>query len=377
MSESTRHLVGLDRAALTPVIRRLIGSPTAEVADWSATAVTTGSTMAAGVYRLTGTARAGVVAAPWSVILKQVAVGADPVDLNPTSASYWRREPLVFTSGLLDGLDGGLAAPRCLGIEERSDATWLWLEDVAEEPGTAWPIARYGLAARHLGGFAGASREQRPLDPPWLTRGLIRERVASRRDAVARLAAARDRPLVRRYWTDAMIDGLARLAEASPVLLDTLDRLPRVLQHGDAGRKNLFARRRGGREETVAIDWAWLGLGALGEDAATLAASSILWFHVDEADAEALEQACFAGYVEGLRVARWRGDPELVRLGMTTALALRFAFVPIVELVPPDQWPTIAAAFGRPFEDACERVAFVRRFALDRADQARALLERR
>src|SRR5262249_44058234 len=122
-----------------------------------------------------------------------------------------------LTSGLLDSLPGGLAAPRCFRIEERSDSTWLWLEDVAEDPGTAWPLARYGLAAQHLGAFAGASLGNRPLDLPWLTRGMIRERVGSRRDEVTRLAEARDRRLVRCYWTDEMIDGLVRLGETSSI----------------------------------------------------------------------------------------------------------------------------------------------------------------
>lgn len=376
---------GLDEAVLTPVIRRLLEDGAAEVRDWTTEPLAVGSTSAAGVYRLVGTARRGggrdgeADTVTWSVVLKQVAAGTDPAASDPTGAAYWRREPLVFVSGLLEGLAGGLTAPKCFGVDERPDGTWLWLEDVTEAAGAAWPVDRYGLAARHLGQFGGAwLTATPPVDAPWLTRGLIRGRVERRAGEVGRLVAARHEPGVGRFWPGDQVDRFTWLAARRAVLLDALDRLPQGLQHGDAGRKNLFARRRAGRDETVAIDWSMLGIGALGEDAATLAGSSVVWFQVDTADAAAVEEACLEGYLAGLHDAGWRGDPGEVRLGVTVALALRFAFLALLEfVVPPEQWSEVAPMWGRPFEEALERVAFVRRWTLAHADKAFTLLETR
>jgi hypothetical protein len=65
---------------------------------------------------------------------------------------------------LLDGLNGGLSAPRCLEIRTHADGTtWLWLEDVGGDAEPAWPVSRYGLAAYHLGRFNGSYRDSAAL----------------------------------------------------------------------------------------------------------------------------------------------------------------------------------------------------------------------
>src|SRR5262249_27698367 len=98
-----------------------------------------------GVWRVTG--------ADWSLVLKVVVRhagadrGGDLVD-EPGHFFYWRREPAAYASGLLDDLPG-VRAPRCYGVEARPDGSdWLWLEDVADGLGGAWPLERYALAAR-------------------------------------------------------------------------------------------------------------------------------------------------------------------------------------------------------------------------------------
>lgn len=360
---------------LTALVRRAVGRDTLAVTDWRCEPLTGGSTQAAGVYRLTGIGDVRGAPIPWSLVLKCLAIGQSAAQRDPTHVSYWRREPLVYQSGLLVALDGGLAAPRCYGVTERSDGVWLWLEDVGDA-GRAWPLARYALAARHLGNFSGASlADQVRPRPPWLARGLLRGRSDGRLAELAELTAARDRPAIRRVWSGDLVERTLRLAAERHALLHALDRLPQVVQHGDASRKNLFARRRpDGRDETVAIDWGWAGVGAIGEDAATLVAGSAFWFHVDTDDLTTLREDCFEGYVAGLREAGWRGSPRSVRLGMSAAFGLRFALVPVIELWDERRRARLMRAFGRPFEEICARVAALRRFALDQADEARAIL---
>ena len=92
----------------------------------------------------------------WSLILKVLYPPADRG--QPTDFDYWRREAHAFESGLLNGLSGGLMAPRCFGVVDQPDeACWIWMEDVRDCFGASWPLEHYGVAARHLGQFNGTS----------------------------------------------------------------------------------------------------------------------------------------------------------------------------------------------------------------------------
>src|SRR5207237_402832 len=83
---------------------------------------------------------------------------------------YGKREALAYASGLLDDLPGGIAAPRCFAVEERTDEScWLWLEEVGDRHGSRWPLSQYARAARALGRFNGAYLAGRALPAyPWL-----------------------------------------------------------------------------------------------------------------------------------------------------------------------------------------------------------------
>lgn len=119
-------------------------------------------------------------------------------------------------------------------------------------------------------------------------------------------------------------DEILRLWASHDALLATLDQLPRTFCQLDAYRPNLFLRRGAkGADQTVAIDWVFAGIGAIGEEIANLLAASLIWFEYDAAAARSLDEAVFAGYLDGLREAGWQGDPRLVRLGYTAACALR------------------------------------------------------
>ena len=68
-------------------------------------------------------------AAPWSIILKMM---AGRLELQPGAIDhplYWEREALVYQSGLLEDLPGGVIAPLPGGYG-RIESLWLWLEQV-------------------------------------------------------------------------------------------------------------------------------------------------------------------------------------------------------------------------------------------------------
>jgi pimeloyl-ACP methyl ester carboxylesterase len=66
-----------------------------------------------------------------------------------------------------------------------------------------------------------------------------------------------------------------RLWNEHGLWLDALDRLRQTLCHNDAFRRNLFARRGAHEQpETVAIDWALVGTGSVGQELGPLVAGT-------------------------------------------------------------------------------------------------------
>ena len=181
----------ITRAELEPVVAQVLRRPHGGVAEWRLEPIggeTLGSHLAGGrgIYRLAGSAHgqaAGQVY-PWSLVVKifsDAALGPTPNDIgdtiqDPTDGNYWKREILVYQSGMLDELAGGLVAPRCYGVTEHAGEWRLWLEDVEESP-KMWPLERYGVAARQLGQFNGAYLVDAPLPEkqPWMYRGRARD----------------------------------------------------------------------------------------------------------------------------------------------------------------------------------------------------------
>jgi hypothetical protein len=244
----------VDRATLAPVVRAALGTPDAEVLDWRVEPLHGGVGAVAGwsvLRRVAGTARCGSGSVPWAVVLKVLRPGAGSAD--PTASLYWQREALVYPSGVLTDLPGGLRAPRVLGAADRSDgAVWLWLEEVAETTGPAWPLERYGLAARHLGRFNGAYLVGRPVPVhPWLPAGYLRRWVELSEAARTALPAVRWDPEMGRYWPEDVLARSLALWARREELYAALERLPRTFCHGDANRGNLLASRARGAAQQL------------------------------------------------------------------------------------------------------------------------------
>jgi thiamine kinase-like enzyme len=183
-------------------------------------------------------------------------------------------------------------------------------------------------------------------------------------------AAVWDLPRVRASLPSSLAGPLRDMRADQPRFLAALDGLPRTLCHLDLHPANLFAV--GG--ETVAIDWSFVGVGALGEDAGNLVADAVLDFHVRPEHLDELLETVSTGYVEGLADAGWRGSPELVRLGMSATMAAKYAWIgPAVLRAAAEEKEMLNR---RPFDDAVQWWAPTVEFLLRQTSRARDLLRR-
>ncbi|MCL2541482.1 MAG: aminoglycoside phosphotransferase family protein [Nocardioidaceae bacterium] len=186
------------------------------------------------------------------VVIKRLAapLPGDPVELGePDQVGYWRREADVLLTGLTattPGLRAGAAS-----VEEDHEGITIvrdWVEDAASS----------GLfLAMALGRFAGADVPR----PRFLARHMLRDRVA-------RVDRAGGWPTLARTTVADVADHLWRQRER---LLDLVEALPQVPQHGDPTAANLPGREG---DDATAIDWGTLGTGPVGGDLGYLSLSA-------------------------------------------------------------------------------------------------------
>jgi hypothetical protein len=380
-------LLDIDRASLEPVVRRALGSPGAEILEWrvepvGGIGVDIG---ASALHRVAGIAKVQGASTPWSLVRKLLHPPAAITGLStgravPNHQFYWKREAHAYGSELLQDLPAGLVAPRCHGIDEFDNGIVLWLEDVAEPDGCRWSLERYAEAARHLGRFNGNYLVDRPLPvEPWLCSDMVHWRQAVVAPFWEQLIERRDEPQMRRGWPGEVAGRAHQVWLERERFFTALGQVPQVLSHGDADRRNLLDRVvANGTPETVALDWEFLGPQAVGTDAATLVAQSVLWARDREPDdLLVLSRLCYEGYLTGLREMGWRGDDRLVRLGYTATLSLRFVAMAgaiVVTLASADERPQWEAAFGMTLETILDRHAAMQPFLLDMAEEVRQLV---
>jgi hypothetical protein len=132
-----------------------------------------------------------------------------------------------------------------------------------------------------------------------------------------------------------------------------------------------------GDDQTVVIDWAFAGRGAIGEELVPLVLASVAFNEVDFAQAQALEEIVFEGYLEGLHDAGWRGDPQHVRLGYTAAsLRLRLGELNrVIDMILDEsQYPFAEQVFGRSMEEIEDHWAQADGLVDSLTDEARGLM---
>jgi hypothetical protein len=131
----------LDTMMLTSLVRAVLENGAAEVMNWEVTPIVQGRASPAAVYRIAGSAQTQDGVAPWSLVLKEShppsssTVGDKPSN-DPKSWWYWKRELLLYQSGLFDELPEGFATPQVYCIEDEPEFNRIWMEDVREDVGT-------------------------------------------------------------------------------------------------------------------------------------------------------------------------------------------------------------------------------------------------
>jgi hypothetical protein len=295
---------------------------------------------ALGVFRVSGEALDGAQRLPWRLILK---IAASTGEDGPTNAVYWKREALAYQSGLLRSLPGNLRAPACYGViewpahAEQGEAVWIWLEEIPQGDKPPWTSARLQQAARALGHFNGAylGQDLRQIYP-WLGPGRVEEWVAWSEPVLRDLEQNRQHPFMAACVPPESVHRLHTLWLAREELLTPFRRLPRTLCHHDAFVRNLLLEPTAMGERVVAIDWEYLGMGALGEEIGLLMVASHTFLDLEVARIQAVEEHVWAGYVAGLHAAGWQGNVQQVRFayaatsGLLGAIAMAGAFVPWV-----------------------------------------------
>jgi hypothetical protein len=260
-----------------------------------------------------------------------------PAQPNPTDPYYWRREAEAYASGLLARLAPPLRAPDCHACVDRGDGTIaLWLEDVRLPPAASWDLERYRKLAFHLGRAQGEIAQDPPQEE-WLSRRWLRAYLGLRADDIARHGGGRTFELWRRRE-----EVLARIEAA-----------PQTFVHLDFYPANFF----GDEHEIVVIDWAYCGLGGVGEDAGNLVPDTLLDVFVRPDQADALERTVWDAYVDGLRASGWSFDEREVRAVYALTAGLKFAWIPAYIQMGnrrEDEWKPVVPFLDRMAEEALE-----------------------
>jgi hypothetical protein len=365
---------------LTPIVESALNRQPLELIDWNHVRVHGGAgdvgSVLSGLFRFSGKAHHRDETLDWSLILK--VTGTTDASQDPNEPRYWKRELLAYQSGQLGDLPGGLTSPGFFGATEFSEQiVGVWLEDMTDDIGTHWPLAHYGTVARHLGQFNGAYLTADELPAwPWMSRGWVRALVNGSATPIEQLRASADRPGVRDWYFEGDIERHLKVWDEREKLLAALDRLPQTFLHRDTFRRNLFARRASdGSEETVAVDWAYVGIGAVGEELASLVQASLVFSEIDMTDAHKLKEIVFDGYIKGLAEAGWHGDARLVRLGYSAGSVLIFELGYGSAPLDESRYAWAEQAFGLPIDDLKSLSAKSTHFCLDLADEARELID--
>jgi hypothetical protein len=382
----TDRLQAVNQTTLMPLVRQALLDETAEIVDWDCQPLVGGWAArhggSYGLYRFCGQAHSRKQVCRWSLILKATAVALtaanQTVDADPAQANYWKREVLIYQSGWLDNLPEGLVAPRCFGVVEYPDQEfWIWLEDVDD---SVWSLETYRPAAFDLGQFSGAYLNGWPLpQADWLSTGRTRLWLERGEAGLADIQSLSRQSLNQRWLLPEVVTRITALWAERERLLAARDRLPRTFCHHDTGRQNMM-RRQNKREqtETVAIDWAFVGTGAVGEDLAPLIAGNVAFNRVEATQLNELEANVWEGYMAGLRQAGWEGDHRLVRFGYTATAALAYglgqAGLFAIAMTNPERIQSMEQFSGRAIEHILAQRAIFQRYCLDIGEEALALL---
>ena len=377
-NELLERLQGIDPAVLTEVVRKAQHNSTLEIQNWTVEPLGGGG--ADCVFRISGLASHQ----RWAVVAKYF---PRPAPENEPHGEWpiWQKEILALQSDELNHLPAGIRIPHNYGTTESENGVWLWLENIQETTPRKWPLAIFRRTARLLGRFNAGYLAGRPLPvQPWFNQPFLRSLWGD--DGWVRNLA--DPTIEGIIWQapklQEIIDAKRKerifewIAERNR-FLNANDRLPQVLCHNDAQRRNFIWTHaaHSDQEELVMIDWEFNSLGALGNDLGQLIGNSMWFFEYDPFEAQTLERALLDSYLDGIADQKVDIDPRLVRLGCLISISIWMGanIPPLIYFQLPENEPGIIPLFGRKKEDLVPGWQHLNAYGLDCADEARRLIK--
>ena len=238
---------------------------------------------------------------------------------DPRRWNYWAREALAYESGAVQSFaTAGLAAPQCVGVEITDDDAIVALQFVDGIPADRWSIADYAEAARALGaGQAAYLVDSTFAATPWMSQGFVRDYSTEKPVAWELLDDdhAWQQPLVRDCFPAELRAAVGELHHRREELYAILESQPQTLCHLDFWTKNLIKTTSG----FVLLDWAFVGIGAAGEDIGNLVPDAAFDHFIDPSQLPELRAAVLGGYLAGLAAAGWNGGPPDVESTMAAS----------------------------------------------------------
>lgn len=286
-----------------------------------------GNPVSVGLYRYSGIGQASEGQFNWSVILKIIQSPANVGWENmgegedQTHWNYWKREWFAYQSDVFSDLPDDFYVPHCYQTYEiPGNTVFLWLEDIADSYNGTWTLDQFAFTAHQLGKLNATPFSSDILKAyPWLSIDRNRQWIKMMpnwRDVLW------DHPIMLNHYPPPVENPFRQLLMESERFLSKLDLLPQVLGHGDTYPTNFMARKgKNGKMQTVALDWALMGVQTIGDDLGQFVYGAIESLKGLEEDI--VQETLFHAYLDGLQENGLKIDPTLVRFGFVVSAALR------------------------------------------------------
>jgi hypothetical protein len=322
-------------------------SPIGAILSWEPLRHNASNQATGGIWRVTGEHRT-------AVLKHATAAGTGtanwPVGTDGDHFNYWKREYLAYTTGAVHdyGTGTAIAAPRLLAAGERPDGSIeLWLDEVDGEPADKWTPKRLATFARDLGRAQGRLIDE-PVHEWHSTRWL--------RQYAGRFAyddVPWDHPVAEAHWDTELRLSLLVLWERRHELFDWAEAMPQTLCHLDVWPANLIGRG----DQSILLDWSFIGHGAIGEDIANLIADTFFDGFQPVERLDEVEQTVTESYIEGLAETGYK-DERFVRLAIAFTGAAKYCWLAPMMLTNLDAGKSTANAN---YDDETDNAAVMER----------------